>query len=828
MTKTTDAIEAVVFGDAEPWLAARTLRALERLGVEAKTSPSASAPTWYVRAGAVPVETPRLPRPSATGRPVAFLGATQGDVAWGRLLATTGGALPSAFDARIDSVLLEPGAAVFTGNLPNDTRAVRFPPLDVALDARLAVVEIVANLHRGGAQRVVLDLTRELRASGHDVALTVLDRAKGTTFAAPENTLHATELAAGRATRLHLLADMAISNGADLIHAHLLDGDEIRLLARAGLPVVVTVHHSKQGWPANLAESLDHAALVVACSLDVADELFSTKAPVRTIWNGIAPRDPLPFEPQKKKTLVTIANHLPQKRLDRIPPIVAALGEARAVIVGEAVGDNTVGAEVLEQALRLEVEVALVGSKPDMGPTLAAADVVLATSDYEGLSLAHLEAMAAEVPLVTTAVSGTREIAAKHTGVSIVKEPTTESFVKAILAAEQAPAGLAPDFTSSKMAERHADMFRRVARLKSAKRRGVVLVTNQFLVGGSQSSARRLLEALAGIGVSVRAATVDERRDRPSAGCVALVRAGIDVYAAARGVDALGAARDISAFIDRQEPEAVLLWDLPAEHKLAIADLSIGRAIWDVSAGERWYHELAAYFEKPRVGMPYLRGRDYGRLLRGAVVSYEGEKRRMDDVLGVRVDVIPPGVFVPARPTRRKSEATVVIGALARVTPEKKLEQLVDAAKKLTNVEVRICGPILDQRYADTLHRLAGGDVTFVPEKKDAAVFLSEIDVFASISEPGGISNALLEAMAAGLPVVATDHGGVRDQILHGETGIIVARGDSQGLANALGELASDRERRERLGDRAHERAKERFDIQRTAKAYERLCLGAP
>ena len=377
------------------------------------------------------------------------------------------------------------------------------------------------------------------------------------------------------------------------------------------------------------------------------------------------------------------------------------------------------------------------------------------------------------------------------------------------------------------MTERHADLFRRVARLKPAKRRGLVLVTNQFLVGGAQSSARRLLEALVGLGVSVRAATIDERRDRPSAGCVALVRAGIDVYAAARGVDAMGAARDISAFIDRQEPEAVLLWDLPAEHKLAIADLSLGRAIWDVSAGERWYTELDAYFEKPRVGLPYLRGRDYGRLLRGAVVPYDAEKKRMDAALGVRVDVIAPGVFVPARPVRRPSGETIVVGTLARITPEKKLEQLIDAAKKLANVEVRICGPVIDQRYADTLNRLAiGAAVTFVPELKDASGFFSEIDIFASISEPAGISNALLEAMAAGLPVVATDHGGAREQIAHRETGLIVARNDAEGLAGALRELADDRERRERLGDRAHERAKDRFDIQRAAEAYARLCLG--
>jgi glycosyltransferase involved in cell wall biosynthesis len=108
----------------------------------------------------------------------------------------------------------------------------------------------------------------------------------------------------------------------------------------------------------------------------------------------------------------------------------------------------------------------------------------------------------------------------------------------------------------------------------------------------------------------------------------------------------------------------------------------------------------------------------------------------------------------------------------------------------------------------------------------DSEAFLASVDVFAMVSEPSGCPNASLEAMAAGLPVVATDHGGVKEQVVHGVTGLVVPRGDATALGDAASELARDPLRRERMGDAGHARARERFSIERMTAAYARAVLG--
>jgi glycosyltransferase involved in cell wall biosynthesis len=223
------------------------------------------------------------------------------------------------------------------------------------------------------------------------------------------------------------------------------------------------------------------------------------------------------------------------------------------------------------------------------------------------------------------------------------------------------------------------------------------------------------------------------------------------------------------------------------------------------------------------------------------IVKYEAERARAENALGVRVDVVPNGVDVPASlPRRPNPEASsargerVVIGTLARLGVDKKLEQLVDAvahahARGLFEAcELRIAGGIEtgdDAYVAGLRERSRDLPITWVGEQ-DSATFLAELDLFAMISEPSGCPNASIEAMAAGLAVVATDVGGASDQVVHGETGLLVPRGDSLALGEALAELAADPLRRASMGRAAHARALEHYDVTRMAADYARICLG--
>jgi len=105
------------------------------------------------------------------------------------------------------------------------------------------------------------------------------------------------------------------------------------------------------------------------------------------------------------------------------------------------------------------------------------------------------------------------------------------------------------------------------------------------------------------------------------------------------------------------------------------------------------------------------------------------------------------------------------------------------------------------------------------------------LDVYVQASALGeGISNSLLEAMAQGLPVVATDVGGNREVVVDGVTGYLTSPGDPDRLAAVLLDLLSDPERRQRMGQAGRERVLTTFSIDAmvtaTQNAYERLLAG--
>jgi glycosyltransferase involved in cell wall biosynthesis len=216
----------------------------------------------------------------------------------------------------------------------------------------------------------------------------------------------------------------------------------------------------------------------------------------------------------------------------------------------------------------------------------------------------------------------------------------------------------------------------------------------------------------------------------------------------------------------------------------------------------------------------------YRRLRRFIAVSQE-TRTQLCSELGVERDavvVVPNGVR-PRAPIERAAATPVRIGAVGRLTKQKGFDVLLDAVRLLgadgREVEVVVAGEGPDRRalvaHADGLPVEFRGFVDDIP------VFLDGLDLFCLPSRWEGLPFALLEAMMAGLPCVASDVGDVASAL--GSTGIVVPPEDPSALADALRALVSSPSRRRELGAAAHERAlagntTERM-IAETARVYD-------
>jgi len=191
-----------------------------------------------------------------------------------------------------------------------------------------------------------------------------------------------------------------------------------------------------------------------------------------------------------------------------------------------------------------------------------------------------------------------------------------------------------------------------------------------------------------------------------------------------------------------------------------------------------------------------------------------------------------------------------VIGSVGRLVDWKRHDVLIQAVETLllqgNDVSLLIVGDGPSRASLQVLINVKGIShrVFLVGRKENVADFLSAMDIFAltSSSSPSmhatgagrlgasptefeGISNALLEAMACGLPVVATDVGGTPEIVSDGQTGYLFAPGDFGTLNDALATLVRDKELRTRMGNSARKSIEDRFSLMTMVHKYQELYL---
>ena len=186
--------------------------------------------------------------------------------------------------------------------------------------------------------------------------------------------------------------------------------------------------------------------------------------------------------------------------------------------------------------------------------------------------------------------------------------------------------------------------------------------------------------------------------------------------------------------------------------------------------------------------------------------------------------VIYNGIDVGAAIQARPDGDPPVVVTVGRLKAPKDYATLVQALGRLQAGSFRavlIGGgpdrPLVEEAIRE--HGLETG-VELLGERDDVPEQLAEADVFALSSTSEGLPLSVIEAMAAGLPVVATAVGGVPELVVEGETGLLAPARDPEALAQALGQLLDDRGLRERLGEAGRARAEERFDLPRFREAH--------
>lgn len=203
-----------------------------------------------------------------------------------------------------------------------------------------------------------------------------------------------------------------------------------------------------------------------------------------------------------------------------------------------------------------------------------------------------------------------------------------------------------------------------------------------------------------------------------------------------------------------------------------------------------------------------------------------------------KLSIVLNGVEFPARQESNRGEMLAqfdipanarVVGYVGRLAKQKRVHDIVWAFQLLRQLTDNVyCLIVGDGPEREELTKLAihmGCDhlMRFVGHREDALQLIGVMDVMWLASEFEGMSNSLTEAMAAGIPVVATDIPPNRELVVDGETGYLVKLGDSVGFAQFTDRILADPPLAARLGHAGKERAKQLFSIDEMVRAYSRI-----
>jgi glycosyltransferase involved in cell wall biosynthesis len=213
--------------------------------------------------------------------------------------------------------------------------------------------------------------------------------------------------------------------------------------------------------------------------------------------------------------------------------------------------------------------------------------------------------------------------------------------------------------------------------------------------------------------------------------------------------------------------------------------------------------------------------------------SAAAEQLAREGVPATHIRLIPNGVDVSRfrrQPTERHGR---VVTMVANLRAEKGHDVLIDAAPAILaahpDVEFLLAGdgPLADALAARARARGVADRIVFLGATANVPDVLARSDLFVLPSRSEALPNAVIEAMAAGLPVVASGVGGIPELIVHGETGLLAPPGDPHALAGAVDYLLDRPALAAAFGDAARDHVTREFGFGRLVERVEHLYLSA-
>ena len=515
-----------------------------------------------------------------------------------------------------------------------------------------------------------------------------------------------------------------------------------------------------------------------------------------------------------------------QKDYPRLVEVLARLArrrDAALVILGGALDgeglvelDRVVARAV---ALRVATRLRLPGFVPMIEPYLAACDAIVNVSRFEGLSIATLEALAAGLPVVAARVGGQGEIA--HPALTLVDARAgAEEFaarlathpVRGSLAAS--PFARAPRIASVALAHR----------AQTGARIDTLFVTANLNAGGAQRSLVNLATALKSRHRLAIAVCGESSAEYFAA---ALHATGTETFRPAADADPFAVAESVLAHADARGVANLCFWNADPRVKLAIAKFApAGLRVLDVSPGAYAFAEMEEIASFAAC-IAYSGAAYYDRL-DALVLKY----RSASHPRCKRVEVIPNGVASRCAGTRSPAYPRFLVSG--RIAPSKRLDVVLDAFRRVAllhrDAELHVVGAV-EERHAAYARQLVAKSPGLAVRFRGAAADLAHLDEpFTAALVLGthqGSPNAVLEAMAAGIAVIANDSGGTRELVIDARTGWLIAEDASgEALAAAMLDALANPVEREKRARRALDLVLERHSLEAMALRYLALLDG--